>query len=158
VKLPMKRVSSHSLWRKINDEPLPRSGEMQQPRIGHRRRRASDMYIFDCCPSLMYKIACAQRASLLQLSEYVFWPFAALRSLPVDVLIRYFNVASFAVNAAGKSQFNVQQCLHARITHFWALIWNLTPKSLLSSSTYSYTPAGQNRFSTPLYLGHSFCA
>jgi hypothetical protein len=22
-------------------------------------------------------------------------------------------------------------------THFWALIWNLTPNSLLSSSTYS---------------------
>lgn len=35
-------------------------------------------------------------------------------------------------------------------TYFCALIWNRTPYCLLGSSTYSYTPAGQNRFSTPL--------
>ena len=36
-----------------------------------------------------------------------------------------------------------------RTTYFCALIWNLFPNFALSSSTYSYTPAGQNRFSKP---------
>ena len=40
-------------------------------------------------------------------------------------------------------------------TYFWELIWNRTPCCLLGSSTYSYTPAGQNRFSTPLYTGQA---
>jgi hypothetical protein len=91
----------------------------------------------------------------LDLGQYILGALATLGGRPVDILIGHFDVACLAVYAAA----NCQPC-HAHdagsSTYFWALIWNLTPSSLLSSSTYSYTPAGQNRFSMPLYLGHSF--
>jgi len=43
------------------------------------------------------------------------------------------------------------------MTYFCALIWNLTPISFDSSSTYSYTPAAQEEW--PKYKGveNRFC-
>lgn len=40
--------------------------------------------------------------TFLDLSENILWPFATLWSLPVDVLIRYLDITSLAVNAAVK--------------------------------------------------------
>lgn len=94
------------------------------------------------------------------LCHVVLGAFTSLWYLPVDVLLGSFDITCLAVNAA------VFLMLVARIdkkkkkekeegdaTHFCALIWNRTPWGFDSSSTYSYTPAGQKRFSRPLNGG-----
>lgn len=85
-----------------------------------------------------------------------------LAYLPVDILVWDLDIACLAMNAT--VLVVGQLCLRRTRgggktrTYFCALIWNRTPISFVSSSTYSYTPAGQNLFSMPLYLGHSIAA
>ncbi len=79
------------------------------------------------------------------LCQVVLGPLAALGDLPVDVLVRGLDVTRLAVDAADgrrafvgsvspRSDFATQK---GRSTYFWALIWNLTPRGLDESSTYS---------------------
>lgn len=85
------------------------------------------------------------------LGKDILGPFATLRSLPINVLRRDLDIAGLAVDATMQMLAFGCKSVQSSVTYFWALIWNLTPNSLLSSSMYSYTPAGQKRFSTPLY-------
>lgn len=93
------------------------------------------------------------------LRHVILGTLATLGHLPVDILMRSFDVARLAVNAAvrgtavlaksfASSRTEKLMCGES-VTYFCALIWKRTPWGLLSSSTYSYTPAGQKRFSRP---------
>jgi len=58
----------------------------------------------DLRPGMLHLAGLARHASLVvSSSEDIFRTFTTLGSLPINVLVRHFDVASLAVNTAGTS-------------------------------------------------------
>jgi hypothetical protein len=53
-----------------------------------------------CCCFIATHSPVLHGPSVSYLRKYVFWPFAALWGLPIDVLVGNLDIASLAVNAA----------------------------------------------------------
>lgn len=60
-----------------------------------------------------YRYVCLQVTSSLasNLGHVVFGSFSTLRNLPIDVLLRSFDIARLAVYAAGEEETRISTCL-----------------------------------------------